>query len=173
VAVASVTATSNGHHREEKQPLLSGHKQYGSTDNLSINSHSLNGDGAHGARGREAEFNLGPNFWFAFKLLLAAAVFAGLGIGTPAAFHSQLMIFCLAVVIGFHVIWSVTPALHTPLMSVTNAISGIIVVGSMLELKGSLHDPHVIIGAIGVGFAFINIVGGFFITQRMLRMFHK
>jgi NAD(P) transhydrogenase subunit alpha len=182
VPAKSTTAPAkqpNATVREEKQPLLSGHKKYGSTDNLSVNG-SINGSNGHGLNGHAhlphheaSDFECGPTFWFVFRLVVAAAIFAGLGIATPVAFHSQLMIFSLAVVIGFHVIWAVTPALHTPLMSVTNAISGIIVVGSMLELKGDLHDPHVIIGAIGVAFAFINIVGGFFITQRMLRMFHK
>lgn len=70
------------------------------------------------------------------------------------------------------VIWNVTPALHTPLMSVTNAISGIIIVGSMLELNSvSFLDDTSICGLIGVFFASINVFGGFIVTQKMLNMF--
>lgn len=85
---------------------------------------------------------------------------------------NRIFIFVLAIFIGYMVIWNVTAQLHTPLMSVTNAISGIIIVGSMLELKS---DPLVTAGSacglVGVFFASINIFGGFIVTQRMLNMF--
>jgi NAD(P) transhydrogenase subunit alpha len=67
----------------------------------------------------------------------------------------------------------VSPALHTPLMSVTNAISGIIVIGGMLQVSGPLDSPVVILGAAAILVASINVVGGFTVTQRMLRMFHR
>jgi H+-translocating NAD(P) transhydrogenase subunit alpha len=84
----------------------------------------------------------------------------------------QLTVFVLAVFVGWQVIWNVTPALHTPLMSVTNAISGIIILGGLLQ-QGSSDSASVIIGAIATLFAAINVAGGFLVTQRMLRMFHK
>ncbi len=84
----------------------------------------------------------------------------------------QLTVFVLAVFVGWQVIWNVTPALHTPLMSVTNAISGIIIVGGLLQ-QGPSTSAAVIIGGIATLFAAINVAGGFVVTQRMLRMFHK
>ena len=78
--------------------------------------------------------------------------------------------FVLACFVGWQVIWSVSPSLHTPLMSVTNAISGIIIIGGMLQVGGSL-DVASILGALAVLFAAINIAGGFLVTQRMLKMF--
>ena len=87
----------------------------------------------------------------------------------------NLTIFVLAIFVGYHVVWNVTPALHTPLMSVTNAISGIIVVGAMLQtvdINGPITLTSVL-GALGVLLASINIFGGFLVTQRMLEMFRK
>ena len=104
---------------------------------------------------------------------LAVVALAALGMVAPPAFVSHLTVFALACVIGFQVIWSVTPALHTPLMSVTNAISGIIVVGGMLQVSGPTGSPAVVIGAVAILLATINIVGGFTVTQRMLRMFRR
>ena len=75
--------------------------------------------------------------------------------------------------VGFQVVWNVKPALHTPLMSVTNAISGIILVGGMLQLIGANFSVTVILGAIAVLIASINIAGGFLVTNRMLAMFRK
>ena len=86
---------------------------------------------------------------------------------------TNLMVFVLAIFVGYHVVWNVTPALHTPLMSVTNAISGIIVVGGMLQVGGPLSSPPVILGALAILLAAINIAGGFLVTQRMLRMFQR
>ena len=86
-------------------------------------------------------------------------------------FVFRLSIFVLAVFVGYFVVWSVTPALHTPLMSVTNAISGIIVVGALLQIG---HGGWVsFLSFIAVLIASINIFGGFTVTQRMLKMFRK
>src|SRR5210317_365534 len=88
----------------------------------------------------------------------------------------NITIFVLAVFVGFHVVWNVTPALHTPLMSVTNAISGIVIVGAILqvvEIDGNIFSLSSILGAIAIFFASINIFGGFMVTQRMLDMFKK
>ena len=87
-------------------------------------------------------------------------------------FISILSIFVLACFVGYYVVWSVTPALHTPLMSVTNAISGIIIIGGMLQI-GSEIDLASILGALAVLVAAVNISGGFFVTQRMLKMFQR
>ncbi|HEY0715340.1 MAG TPA: Re/Si-specific NAD(P)(+) transhydrogenase subunit alpha, partial [Polyangia bacterium] len=105
--------------------------------------------------------------------LLAALALVGLGLYTPPGFISHLTVFALACVVGWQVIWNVTPALHTPLMSVTNAISGIIVVGGMLQIDGPASSPVVALGAAAVLLSTINIAGGFLVTQRMLRMFRK
>ena len=86
---------------------------------------------------------------------------------------TNLTIFVLAIFVGYHVVWNVTPALHTPLMSVTNAISGIILVGGMLVMAGGGLGPAAILGAVAVLVATINVAGGFLVTQRMLRMFRK
>ena len=86
----------------------------------------------------------------------------------------NISIFVLAIFVGYHVVWNVTPALHTPLMSVTNAISGIVVVGAILqvvEINGEIVTFSSILGAFAIFFAAINIFGGFFVTQRMLEMF--
>jgi NAD(P) transhydrogenase subunit alpha len=88
----------------------------------------------------------------------------------------NLTIFVLAVFVGFHVVWNVTPALHTPLMSVTNAISGIVIVGAILqvvEFDGNIFSLSSILGVVAIFFASINIFGGFLVTQRMLDMFKK
>jgi len=84
----------------------------------------------------------------------------------------NLIIFVLAIYIGYHVVWNVTPALHTPLMAVTNAISGIVVVGALLQI-GSGSGIVTVLAAISVLIATINIVGGFMVTRRMLAMFQK
>ncbi len=106
-------------------------------------------------------------------LILAGLALLGVGIGAPTSFLSHFTVFVLACFIGYQVIWNVTPALHTPLMSVTNAISGIIILGGMLQISGSLTSPAVILGAIAILVGTINISGGFLVTQRMLKMFQK
>lgn len=88
----------------------------------------------------------------------------------------NITIFVLAIFIGYHVVWNVTSALHTPLMSVTNAISGIVIVGAILqvvEINDTLITFSSILGAFAIFFASINIFGGFFVTQRMLEMFKR
>jgi NAD(P) transhydrogenase subunit alpha len=84
----------------------------------------------------------------------------------------HITVFVMAVIVGWQVVWSVTPALHTPLMSVTNAISGIIVVGGIMGGTGSL-TTSAIVAIIATAFATINICGGFLVTRRMLAMFRK
>ena len=85
----------------------------------------------------------------------------------------NLTVFVLAVVVGYHVVWNVTPALHTPLMAVTNAISGIIIVGAMLAAGPEQLDVGTIMGLVAVMLAAVNVFGGFLVTQRMLSMFKK
>ena len=85
----------------------------------------------------------------------------------------NITIFVLAIFVGYHVVWNVTPALHTPLMSVTNAISGIILVGAMLAAGSVETDWGVWLGAIAATLASINVFGGFLVSQRMLDMFRK
>jgi len=109
----------------------------------------------------------------AVTLLVLAAALAALGMVAPASFLSHFTVFVLACFVGWQVIWNVTPALHTPLMSVTNAISGIILVGGMLQISGPITAPVTILGAVAVLIATINISGGFLVTQRMLRMFQR
>lgn len=108
--------------------------------------------------------------------LLAAviSVIALLAVGSvaPADFMSHFTVFVLACFVGYQVIWSVTPALHTPLMSVTNAISGIIVIGALLQISSPSGGVR-LLAAIAILIASINIAGGFLVTQRMLRMFRK
>ena len=86
-------------------------------------------------------------------------------------FVFRLSIFVLAVFVGYYVVWSVTPALHTPLMSVTNAISSVIVVGAILAAGTADNTLARVFGFIGVTLAAVNIFGGFLVTRRMLAMF--
>jgi H+-translocating NAD(P) transhydrogenase subunit alpha len=106
-------------------------------------------------------------------LLLLAGLFALIGWAAPSEFLNHFTVFVLAVFVGYQVVWNVTPALHTPLMSVTNAISGIILVGGMLKISGPPGATVTILAAVAVLVATINVSGGFLVTQRMLRMFHK
>jgi NAD(P) transhydrogenase subunit alpha len=85
----------------------------------------------------------------------------------------NLTVFVLAVVVGYHVVWNVTPALHTPLMSVTNAISSVILVGAILAAGSGTIDRGSILGAIAVALVAVNTFGGFLVSQRMLEMFRK
>ena len=120
--------------------------------------------------------------------LMADAVLFGGAFAQEAAQHevghdflAQFSIFVLAVFVGYYVVWSVTPALHTPLMSVTNAISSVIVVGALLavavetaDIAGS--DGHFLaklLGLTALTMACVNIFGGFLVTQRMLSMYQK
>ncbi len=103
---------------------------------------------------------------------IAATLFAILILTAPSYMASHFTVFALAVVVGFYVITSVTHSLHTPLMSVTNAISGIIVVGALLQTVSSSVAVH-ILAFIGIVFASINVFGGFTVTHRMLKMFQR
>ncbi len=85
----------------------------------------------------------------------------------------NLIIFVLAIYVGYHVVWTVTPALHTPLMAVTNAISAIIIVGAMLAAGLTQTGLGRTMGAVAVALAAVNVFGGFLVTQRMLEMFKK
>jgi len=107
-------------------------------------------------------------------IAILVAVFAIVAVGrvAPPEFMSHFTVFVLACFVGYQVVWSVTPALHTPLMSVTNAISGIIVVGALLQISSG-SGIVVFLAAIAVLIASINIAGGFLVTQRMLKMFRK
>ena len=106
-------------------------------------------------------------------LLLAALLLAPIGLYAPPSFLQHFTVFLLACIVGWHVIWNVTPALHTPLMSVTNAISGIILIGGLLLGGGGKLNLATALGAVAVLLAAINVAGGFLVTQRMLRMFRK
>ena len=86
---------------------------------------------------------------------------------------NHLIIFVLAIYVGYHVVWNVTPALHTPLMSVTNAISAIIIVGAMLAAALTETVLGRTMGVLAVALASVNVFGGFLVTQRMLEMFKK
>jgi len=88
-------------------------------------------------------------------------------------FWYLLTIFVLAVFVGFYVVWSVTPALHSPLMAVTNAVSSVIIVGAILAAGPEALGPAKILGILAVILASVNIFGGFIVTQRMLAMFKK
>ena len=106
--------------------------------------------------------------------LLAAGTALLLVAGTlaPASFMQHFIVFVLSVFVGFQVIWNVSHSLHTPLMAVTNAISSIIILGAVLQI-GSSSDLVLVLAAISVFFAGINIFGGFLVTRRMLAMFQK
>ena len=129
------------------------------------------------AAGHGHEDGTGASPWL---LAVVGLVMVGLAFVIPpkaatagSDFLGHLTVFILAIFIGFQVVWNVKPALHTPLMSVTNAISGIILVGGMLQLTSSSMNLTVILGAIAVLIAAINIAGGFLVTNRMLGMFRK
>ena len=116
---------------------------------------------------------------FANEALLPLGAMPAAGTGDVDPFLFRLSIFVLAVFVGYYVVWSVTPALHTPLMSVTNAISSVIVVGALLAVGVELvtNDQGRIwaraLGFVALVFASINIFGGFLVTQRMLAMYQK
>src|ERR1041384_6220471 len=108
----------------------------------------------------------------------AGAMHAATG-GTVDPFTFRFSIFVLAIFVGYYVVWSVTPALHTPLMSVTNAISSVIVVGALLAVGVALAANGAgpiwarVLGFVALSFASVNIFGGFLVTQRMLGMYQK
>ncbi|MEF0944321.1 Re/Si-specific NAD(P)(+) transhydrogenase subunit alpha [Rhizobium sp. BR 362] len=105
-------------------------------------------------------------------LFVATALLLMVGAVAPASFMSHFVVFVLACFVGFQVIWNVSHSLHTPLMAVTNAVSGIVILGALLQI-GSGHWLVVTLAALSVLVATINIVGGFLVTRRMLAMFQK
>jgi NAD(P) transhydrogenase subunit alpha len=123
--------------------------------------------------GRFAAFTTGA------MLLAVTPAFAAAAGGNVDPFVFRLSIFVLAIFVGYYVVWSVTPALHTPLMSVTNAISSVIVVGALLAVAVEAGDAlegagtSKIFGLLALVMASVNIFGGFLVTQRMLGMYKK
>ena len=108
----------------------------------------------------------------AIMLAIAGLLLAGVGWAAPPSFLQHFTVFVLACFVGYMVIWNVTPALHTPLMSVTNAISSIIIIGALIQVSSDM--PWVWIpAALAMTITFINITGGFAVTQRMLQMFRR
>ena len=109
--------------------------------------------------------------------LASGPAFAAEGANAVDPFIYELMVFVIAIFVGYFVVWSVTPALHTPLMSVTNAISSVIVVGALLAVGVSLAASGSVLakifGFLALVMASVNIFGGFLVTQRMLAMYRK
>jgi H+-translocating NAD(P) transhydrogenase subunit alpha len=103
----------------------------------------------------------------ALPLLIVLGLF-----GSPSLLE-HMTVFLLACIVGWHVVWNVTPALHTPLMSVTNAVSGIILIGGLLLGRGRDLSVTTWLGAVAVLVAAINVAGGFRVTARMLKMFRR
>lgn len=113
---------------------------------------------------------------FGFLMALSNTAYAASGNNVDPFFY-ELAIFIMAIFVGYYVVWSVTPALHTPLMSVTNAISSVIVVGALLAVgvTGATSGSTIaqIFGFLALIMAAVNIFGGFLVTQRMLAMYKK
>ena len=110
------------------------------------------------------------------RALAVVALFVCLiliGFFLPPTFTSQLMIFALSVIVGYNSIWNVTPSLHTPLMSVTNAISGVVILGALFQAIDPFNSISFWVSMVAIVFAAVNIGGGFYVTQRMLDMFKK
>lgn len=103
---------------------------------------------------------------------IAAILILWAGAVAPVEFLNHFMVFVLACVVGYYVVWNVNPALHTPLMAVTNAISGIIVVGALLQISQG-HGFVSFLAFIAIAIVSVNIFGGFYVTRRMLNLFHK
>ena len=108
-----------------------------------------------------------------WSIIVAALAIIYVGTNMPESFLSHFTVFVLACFVGWQVIWNVKPALHTPLMSVTNAISGIIIIGGILQITQPEVNATVILGGLAVLLAAINVTGGFLVTNRMLAMFKR
>lgn len=120
--------------------------------------------------GHHAEAVKHPGFMQFLPMIIGSLALLSMGAVAPESFMTHFTVFVLACFLGYQVIWNVTPALHTPLMSVTNAISGIIVIGAIVQVS----SPTVgLLAGLAVLMASINIVGGFWVTRRMLDMFRK
>jgi NAD(P) transhydrogenase subunit alpha len=114
-----------------------------------------------------------PSKWINWlAIAVAVLALAAVAMSRDSSLLTDVTVFVLACIIGWQVIWNVTAALHTPLMSVTNAISGIIIIGGMVQVETPTRLAY-ILGAVAIFFASINIAGGFLVTHRMLKMFHK
>ncbi len=136
--------------------------------------HSTSTPGLAVAQAAEAKSAAGfKNLGSLILVILGVLALTGIGISAPLDFISHFTVFVLACFVGWQVIWNVKPALHTPLMSVTNAISGIIIVGGMLQLTNESTSVTKILGAAAIFVGTINVAGGFLVTQRMLKMFQK
>jgi NAD(P) transhydrogenase subunit alpha len=127
---------------------------------------------------KEISFSVGRILKYVILLAIAIGIYSAgncLPNNDPFVerFIDQLTVFVLACFVGWQVIWNVKPALHTPLMSVTNAISGIIIIGGILQISQSEINASVILGAAAILLAAINVVGGFLVTNRMLAMFRQ
>jgi len=122
---------------------------------------------------REEKVKQSGNWGSVLFMLIGAVLLVGLGRVAPPDFMAHFTVFVLACFVGYHVVWNVAPALHTPLMSVTNAISGIIVLGALLQVSGELSSAVTVLAAVAILVATINITGGFLVTHRMLKMFQK
>jgi len=115
-----------------------------------------------------------PSVWSqVLTLLVAGAALFGMGSVAPHSFLEHFTVFVLACFVGYQVIWNVSASLHTPLMSVTNAISGIIVIGALLQVSTPDNLVITVLSGVAILIASINIVGGFLVTRRMLAMFRK
>jgi H+-translocating NAD(P) transhydrogenase subunit alpha len=114
---------------------------------------------------------LANNLELLARQLATAPTMPGAAAGTP--FVYELTVFVLAVFVGYYVVWRVTPALHSPLMSVTNAISSVIIVGALIAAGPLAISFAKFMGFVAVTLAAVNIFGGFIVTQRMLQMFQK
>ena len=137
---------------------------------------ALNTQAAVGPVVRDSAQHVTPDIVLAQLDIIAAASGGAMHAATSAAvdpFVFRLSIFVLAIFVGYYVVWSVTPALHTPLMSVTNAISSVIVVGALLALGSSGSPVAMVFGFLALVLASVNIFGGFLVTQRMLGMYKK
>ena len=120
----------------------------------------------------EAKKGLSPAVKTSITFGIGALVFAWIGANAPVAFMPHFTVFILACFVGYMVIWNVTPALHTPLMSVTNAISSIISIGALIQISsnGALIKALAVLALVLTS---INMFGGFAVTRRMLHMFRK
>ena len=134
--------------------------------------------GGHGHGGKSEPMSGGS---MAIMFIVAAAFFWFVGANAPAEFLGHFTVFVLACFVGYMVVWNVSPSLHTPLMSVTNAISSIIAIGALIQIAPNLAEADVsrpegwirILAVLAVALATINMFGGFAVTQRMLAMFRK
>ncbi|HXC89752.1 MAG TPA: NAD(P) transhydrogenase subunit alpha [Stellaceae bacterium] len=129
---------------------------------LAERARELAGDAGRLAHGLQA---------LAYQLAAQSPAATGPAGGVP--FVYELTVFVLAVFVGYHVVWRVTPALHSPLMSVTNAISSVIIVGALIAAGPAGISFAKVMGFVAVALASVNIFGGFIVTQRMLQMFQR